>query len=753
MAEEEGRGQVVGPFAHSIPERPLAAWHPLEAHLLSTAKRAAAFAAEFGGSDHAFLAGLWHDLGKYSPEFQAKLRCDADAHCEQVTPCAAAGSSGRARVDHSTAGALHAVERLGGPGRLLAYLIAGHHAGLPDWESVEAGAASLCHRLKRVDLLARARAGQPPARILATAQPAGKPPSGAHPALWLRMLYSCLVDADFLDTESFFDPEASGSRGLFPQLGDLEASLDAHLAGLQAAARATPVNAIRRHVLEACRKGAARPPGAYTLTVPTGGGKTLSSLAFALRHALRHGLRRVIYVIPYTSIIEQTADVFRRALGDVLVEHHSAYEPPPGSEDRRRRLASENWDAPLVVTTSIQFFESLFAARSGRCRKLHNIVASVVVLDEAQMLPPEFLEPILWALGELRDRYRVSLLLTTATQPALEPRREREFTFRGLPGLSELMPDRTDLHRRMRRVKLNLPTDYARAKDWQAVADGILRFPTVLAIVNRRADAAALHKLLGPGTYHLSGLMCGAHRSDTLAAIRTELAAGRPTRVVSTQLVEAGVDLDFPVVFRALAGLDSIAQAAGRCNREGRLLAGEVHVFVPPTPSPVGHLRMAEDCARRLLEGGLDDPFAPESFEQFFRELYWLPGTERLDAHRILECLPRHPSLLFRSAAERFRMIDDAGMAPLVIRYGPEGRALADSLLGCGPDRFLFRRLQRYTVQVPRRALDVLVLGGDALPAGEHLYVLKFDQLYDACTGLRLPGTDGLALDPEGLIV
>ncbi|MBI2945343.1 MAG: CRISPR-associated helicase Cas3' [Candidatus Wallbacteria bacterium] len=733
-------------YAHSLADRPESEWHLLRDHLEATAQLASQFGAVFGSGQWSALAGLWHDLGKYSPAFQQRIGVAADAHCE--------GSSPAGRVDHSTAGAIHAVEKLDGPGRLLAYLIAGHHAGLPDWQTESAGAAGLEYRLGRQELLEQVLRRNPPTEILDAVGPSERPPAGCDPSFWLRMLFSCLVDADYLDTERFYDPASAASRGVYPTPAELLPSLNKHLDGLVLRSSPTAVNAIRREVLERCRLMAKCPPDAYSLTVPTGGGKTLSSLAFALDHAARHGKRRVIYVIPYTSIIEQTADTFRRLFGSSVVEHHSALEPRPGAEDRRSRLACENWDAPLIVTTSVQFFESLHASRPSRCRKLHNIAQSVVVLDEAQMLPPELLSPIMRTLCELRRHYGVTLLLTTATQPALEPRHDGDLSFEGLADVVELIPDPSALHRRMRRVRLQLPEDLERATSWSDLAAEIRKHPSVLVIVNRRKDAFDLHRLLPTGAHHLSGLMCGAHRSTVLDRIRNDLIGGQPTVVVSTQLVEAGVDIDFPVVYRALAGLDSIAQAAGRCNREGRLDVGLVHVFVPERPPPVGHLRMAAECTRRLLERGQVDCLEPSSFDEFFRDLYWQLGQDRLDSNRVLECLPKGTHRFsFRLASQRFQMISDENQGQLIIPYGERGREIVETLRAVGPSRDLYRRLQRFTVQVPRRDLERLVSTGDVTRTPEDLHILAFDGLYDDVTGLRLFEETAPSMESEGFIL
>jgi CRISPR-associated endonuclease/helicase Cas3 len=454
-------------------------------------------------------------------------------------------------------------------------------------------------------------------------------------------------------------------------------------------------------------------------------------MAFALRHAVKHGKHRILYVIPYTSIIEQTADQFRRIFGDAVVEHHSNLDAADeAKETPRSRLACENWDAPVVVTTSVQFFESLFASRTSRCRKLHNIVGSVVVLDEVQLLPPEFLNPILCALKELVARYGVTLLLSTATQPALGERRTPSFHFDGLPNAREIVEDPMKLHEELKRVDVVVPSSLTEPLSWEDLAGELRQHESVLCIVNRRDDARILWQLMPEGTFHLSALMCGAHRSAKIAEIKGRLKEGLPTRVVSTQLVEAGVDVDFPVVYRAMAGLDSIAQAAGRCNREGLRDRGTVVVFVPPSKTPTGVLRQAEGLGRQLLAEGVPDPLAPERFERFFRELYWMQG-DRLDKHRILEELrDSECRFAFRTAARKMRLIDESAYAPVVVLYG-KGAKLAGLLESQGPERWLLRRLQRYVVNLPRRVHRRLVEDSAIREVHPDLFVQGHGALYD----------------------
>ncbi len=767
--------------------------HRLEEHLVDVSELAADFAAEFGAASWAVLAGIWHDLGKYRKGFQRYIRqCgDPDAHIE--------GRIAGSEKTHSAAGALWAqqylveVDQRSGPvvARVLAYLIAGHHAGLDNWfgglherfnreDTVREGRDALAVAIHEAIL--KPSAGLPDLNAIRTDQKDNIP---GRFALWVRMLFSCLVDADFLDTEAFMSQSKAEARNGFMPVGELERLLAERLA-LMAQEVVTrgeawsQVNLKRAEVLRACLAKAELPPGVFSLTVPTGGGKTLSSLAFALRHAVRHGKRRVIYAIPYTSIIEQTAGIFRNIFGDQnVIEHHSNVEVDDTMETARSRLACETWDAPLIVTTNVQLLESLFASRTSRCRKLHNLVASVIVLDEAQLLPVPYLQPVVDVLRLLVKDYGVTLVLCTATQPTLESRngfdQARQLRGFAVGEIHEIINDVAGLYGALERVKVHLPADLKTPSNWEQMAPQIAGHDAVLAIVGRRADARELYTRVKAeertGLWHLSGLMCAQHRSDTIADIKQALVARRqalvagqnpaPIRVISTQLVEAGVDIDFPVVYRALAGLDSIAQAAGRCNREGRLDKGEVYVFVPPKPAPPGLLRMAEQATRILWEAlpPEAEPMGVERFADFFRRLY---GDAILDTKDICGLLRvgQVGDVNFRTAAERFRLIDEAEGATVFVRYKRNADddaidVLLNTLKKEGPQRWLLRKLQRYGVSIYQRDLqrlegqgDIEALGGD-FPG---LYVQSFgnDVLYDRVLGINVDGAPG---DPESLVL
>ncbi|MEW5837795.1 MAG: CRISPR-associated helicase Cas3' [Pseudomonadota bacterium] len=731
--------------------------HDLAEHLQCVAARAAEFAQGFG-SEWAELASRWHDLGKYRTRFQKYIRQVSgfealDAHIENKP----------GRSPHSTAGALLVCDRFNEAGRVPAYLIAGHHAGLDNWHS---GLHERLNDPASRQELDEALAQNPPTSLLDTG--AFHPdvhtmsvPGGTKGfALWVRMLFSCLVDADFLDTETYMNPDKAAGREGWPEMPLLLAQFNQHMEKLAEMAEPTPVNALRADILAQCRAKAAEAPGLFSLTVPTGGGKTLSSLAFALEHAKTHGKRRIIYVIPYTSIIEQTADIFRDIFGDAVIEHHSNAEADPAQENHKSRLACENWDAPIIVTTNVQFFESLFAAKTSRCRKLHNIVNSVVVLDEAQLLPPEFLQPIVDTLNLLTKHYGVTVVISTATQPVLTSRRyfDAKQNFAGLENVREIMADPDDLYLRLERVHVTLPADLKTSTDWDTLAGKLGTHDTVLAIVNRRNDARELWQRMPEGTLHLSALMCGAHRSQVIAMIRARLKSGIPTRVISTQLVEAGVDVDFPVVYRALAGLDSIAQAAGRCNREGKLAHGEVVVFVPPAGKLPDLVKKGIEKSISVLHDVSESPLTRPLFARYFEQFYYACNLDQHDIAGLLKVDGRTLAVNFRTAAEKFKLIQDEDRVPVVVLY----RGLDDTddsvdkwlstLRKEGPQRCLMRKLQRYTVSIHRREAMKLLEQGDIEELMPGLYVQVSDVLYHPVLGL-LQGEAASAMPASAWVV
>ena len=714
-------------YAHSAESVDREKWHLLPDHLHDTAERAAAFLDAVGLADFGRAVGLLHDVGKYASKFQQRL-------------------DGGSRVDHSTAGAQVAIERYGDQlGKMLAFCIAGHHAGLANGVNGERTTA-LVDRLQQpvtVDSVWDRQIILPkPAH--SSLKLRDRDTAAFCAAFFIRMLFSALVDADFLDTEAYFDKlgDTEKPRGQHPSLSELSRRLSAHLDALTASAEAGEVNMLRREVLGHARQRAAEPPGLFTLTVPTGGGKTLTSLAFALEHAVKHGLERVIYVIPYMSIIEQTASVFRDALreddadaGDFIVEHHSTFDEDQITDREAKdklRLAMENWDAPIIVTTAVQFFESLFSNRPSRCRKLHNIANSVIILDEAQTLPLQFLRPCVTAIDELARNWRASVVLCTATQPALG--QQDGFTG-GFEHLRELAPDPTRLYRALKRTRIHVPG----TMDDRQLAARLSAERQVLCIVNTRRHARELYESVSEvdGACHLTTLMCARHRRETLETVRACLSGGAPVRLVATSLVEAGVDVDFPVVWRAMAGLESIIQAAGRCNREGRAPVGDVFVFEPAEGDgrkPPPEIKRSAGVARSVMRRCEDDPASLEAVRRYFQELYWYAGGDSLDAKAILCMLGERRTSLdfpFETIAKEFRLIETP-MVPVIVPYrGADGNDdTAERLVGElqwveRPGR-VARRLQPYVVQVPPYARCQLLAAQAATVVREADFGMQF---------------------------
>jgi CRISPR-associated endonuclease/helicase Cas3 len=738
-------------FAHSLQGRPKEEWQPLEDHLKNVAEMARGFAEAFGAGEWGYLAGLWHDLGKYQDQFQEKLNAsDVDAAIENHL----------SHVNHSTSGALLADKVLKSLGSILIYAIAGHHAGLPDWIHEIGSGGALSTRLQEIELLDRIQ-GHIPHAIVSQPIPKLTPPGGRsmadeHLHLWLRMIFSCLVDADFLDTEKFMEPDKAAQRGTLPDLCQLRESFSRFMLDKQTEGKGTPINFQRQAVFATCREKASLPPGIFSLTAPTGSGKTLAAMAFAMDHARQHHKRRVIVAIPYTSIIEQTAAEYKKIFGeDCVLEHHSNLDPD--RETLRNRLASDNWDVPVVVTTNVQLFESLFASRSSACRKLHNIVNSVIILDEAQMLPPEYLKPILSALRGLVNHFGVTVVLCTATQPALSgPIGSPPAQFSGLVNVTEILDDPVTTAETFERVEITTPASNDRKTTWEEIAAELRQYDKVLCIVNSRKDCRELHALMPPGTIHLSALMCAEERSGIITEVKRRLENGDLIRVVSTQLVEAGVDIDFPVVYRALAGFDSLAQAAGRCNREGKLNAvgrlGKVVIFEPPHPAPAGLLRKGQDAGREILRTRNPKNLSPDLFNGYFRLFY--SRVNDFDCPRFYSRLvtdARAFHFQFRTFAEAFHLIDDVEQKGIIVWFKNEridSQTVIELLRSKGPERWIMRKLQRFIVSVPKDVYDHLER--QAIIEDIHGFgVQGTPGLYRAGLGL-LP--DASTWDPEGFM-
>ena len=743
-------------YAHSAENLPYEHWQTMESHACNVGGMAAGFAAYFGAQEIARATGLLHDVGKYSPLFDKRLHGDPK------------------RVDHSTAGAKIAVERWGVRlGKMMAFCIAGHHAGLANGAGAGDGRSTLQQRLDwqfgadipKLDEVWRQEIDLPET----LPAPSVKPDAGDHPhftcAFFIRMLYSCLVDADFLDTEAFYAKleQRETVRGGHPDLEMLRPVFFDFINAFRRRATQAPqeteeqqrnaaLNRLRGEILDYAVAQAQQDTGLFSLTVPTGGGKTFTSMAFALEHAKAHGLRRVIYVIPFTSIIEQNAAEFRKAFGELgeqaVLEHHSTFDDGKLQNEATKdklHLASENWDAPIVVTTAVQFFESLFADRSSRCRKLHNIAGSVIILDEAQMLPLNLLLPIMQAIKELAQNYRCSVVMCTATQPAVQA--ENGF-YRGFENVREIAPKPTALFDKLRRTTVQ---HIGKQTDADLLAK-LGEHPQMLVIVNNRRHARSLYDQAKhlDGTFHLTTLMCAKHRSQKLDEIRGRLKSGEPCRVIATSLIEAGVDVDFPLVMRAEAGLDSVAQAAGRCNREGKRPSenGFVWIFAPEEQWKAPPELATQAAVMRLTADSFsDDLLSTQAVAAYFAELYQLKGKE-LDHKQILQMHRNAGQSLdfpFQTIADKFRMIE-SHMQPLIIPFDGEAENLISSLHHADHLGGLLRKLQPYTVQIPEKALAALYKAGRIEPIneknfGKQFYTLIGLDLYDEVAGLSWEDT------------
>ena len=691
-------------YAHSLPNQPKQAWQPLITHLQDVGMLAGQFAAVFDAKSWGQISGMLHDAGKYTDAYMRRLEGNPK------------------RVDHSTEGGRIALDRYGkGLGRLLAYVVLGHHGHLPNAGSIQQG-SSLEQRLHAYPCTKSSFFEECVLPDLEGFSQYATPRTGFERAFFVRMLFSCLVDADCLDTERFMDPSKATIRVLPDVDTEREAlrrcktALDAHLLQVAQEAEDTNVNRQRASVLTACHAAASHAPCLFSLTVPTGGGKTLSSIAFALDHALAHGQRRILYVSPFTSITEQTADVFRTVLGqDAVLEHHSAVDTASKNEDdenddrlrRQLQLATENWASPIVVTTAVQFFESLFASRKWRCRKLHNISGSVIVLDEAQTLPDELLLPTLAALETLCAQYRCTVLLCTATQPALDDWWPGKVTPR------EIIPDSEGLYRALRRTQVH----QLGTLDIEQVAQRLRMHSQALCIVSTRARAKKLYELLQnqPNVYHLSARMCAEHRHQVLKKIRAHLKSEEPCMVVSTQLIEAGVDVNFAVVYREIGGIDAIAQAAGRCNREGKQAEGSVYVYRPIEGLPRGWITQCAAVTDTVLPQ-YEDPLSLEAVRAYSQKRYALHGKQALDKHSILSKLNGKEAagqlrFEFRDIATKYRLIEDSGMH-VYVPYGEEGKRIIEELYESETPGALARSLQRYNVSLYAQEYEAMCKAG-----------------------------------------
>ncbi|MGC7871553.1 CRISPR-associated helicase Cas3' [Desulfosporosinus sp. SYSU MS00001] len=702
-------------------------------HLENTANQAKKFANCFHNGDYAYACGMMHDIGKYAMEFQDKVINNSNA-----------------RVDHSTAGAIEINKAFVSLGKLLAYCIAGHHGGLPDGGSKSDTAieTTLNGRLKRAMQLHDYSYFKNEINIseclpgrIPNIKPLNK--GGFSLSFFARMIYSCLVDADFLDTERFMSmgKVVRSANYDYPFFNE---KLNTYINEFKDMER--EINQKRAEILNCCREKAQSERGLYTLTVPTGGGKTISSLAFAMKHVLNHDMERIIYVIPYTSIIEQTGKVFKEILGQGnVLEHHSNFDFKDDEDSilHKLKLASENWDIPVVVTTNVQFFESLFAHKPSRCRKIHNIANSVIIFDEAQMLPTPFLIPCLMAISELVRNYRSTCVLCSATQPSLKDRFPKEIA------ISEICENTDALYEFFRRTQVI----YIGQMETTQIAAELNSCDQALCIVNNKKHAGEIYSALrGEGIFHLSTRMCPKHRSDVLEEIKQRLKDGQPCKVVSTQLIEAGVDVDFPVVYRAMAGIDSIVQAAGRCNRENKLEVGIVNVFEPESryaqnmPSSIKRpIEVAKSIMTRY-----EDILSPQAIKSYFEELYDFEGEAGLDIHNIFKMMESGAegcnfNFNFKQVAGQFKLIDE-NTVPLIIGLDEKAEELIYKLRYVSEFRGILRAIQPYSVNIFENEFNAMNGAGLIEIVNDGIYILRDIKKYNKKTGLEFTTESGVAI-------
>lgn len=691
----------------------------LKDHLQGTARLAEKFAEKFGNADWGFFCGMLHDIGKYSDEFQKKIQGDINL-----------------KVDHSTAGA-QVCKQLEGYYQFVSYCIAGHHSGLPDYGR-KGATSTLCDRLeKKVCDYSRYKMEISIPSIQSDPFDINNAINPDYSmSVFIRMLYSCLVDADFLDTEGFMR-QNQDERDPGQKMEILLEQGKKYVAKWLDNMQYDSINGRRTEILKSCMVKGKSPKGLFQLTVPTGGGKTVASMMFALQHAVSNKMDRIIYVIPYTSIIEQNAQVFREILGNEnVLENHSNVEYDGTEEFKTLQLAAENWDKPVVVTTNVQFFESFYANKSSKCRKLHNIANSVIIFDEAQMLPTNYLKPCIAAMDELLQKYGVSIVLCTATQPALSTFFSKKYA------PTELCPRRESQFRFFERVTYQTLGSVTE----EDMINRLQEEKQALCIVNTRKIAQRLYgRIQGDGVFHLSTSMYPAHRRRTLQKIRERIADEKRCIVISTSLVEAGVDLDFMSVYRELAGVDSIIQAAGRCNRNGTRDKKNsfVYIFEWEKKERVPGQRQQIDIAKCMLAEGKDITTL-ESIKEYFQRLYHIKG-ESLDVKKILQQFEDH-EYNFCTAARDFRLIEES---TIMIFVGKESAAkqLLQEIQQRGLTKGLMRKAGQYCVSIYKREggqnqlFDEMYKSGMVelvVDGAKDFYKLVDEQQYQDDTGLKL---------------
>ncbi len=745
--------------------------HTAKEHLSEVARLSHKFSTNAHWQTEAVLAGLLHDLGKYADLFQARLRGEASG------------------LDHWSAGAMTALEHHAAGA---AIAIQGHHIGLQSFESLRNCTVGKLVEHHPLNLkLSDTDIGKLKGRFLSDGLAVSKPlhfliepkdglSKQISAMLDVRMLFSCLTDADFLDTEAHFEglPREDGSE--LDTAASLEALSDFMNNAVRSKSQADQAVLDARNALwEMVENAAGRSPGLLTLTAPTGSGKTLAMLKFALEHAARNGLKRIIIAVPFLSIIEQTAAIYKTIFKsfptNYVLEHHSlaglgneeAKNDAEATAERARRLLSENWDAPIIITTNVQLLESLFSNRPSSCRKLHNLMESVIMFDEAQTLPQAFAVPTLAALSHLSSTYRSTVMFVTATQPAFDTL-DNAVSSKVPAGWRpvEAAPEHCSLYDKLRRYEVLWPEE-GESIAWPELANQLLEVKQVLCVVNLKSHAQALLDELknDDSLFHLSTNQCALHRRSVLDEVRSRLPKGLPCRLISTQCIEAGVDVDFPVVYRALAPLDAIAQAAGRCNREGRLTddngnrrMGEVRVFEPDVTGdyrkryPTWAYYQAAEVTRSMLikarRSGLAelDLNDPQVFREYYRELYDLSRPETLNN----ELASAIASIDFVRVAKEYRLIDQSAIQVLVPyeQYREQFDELRQQQDKEGINAQWIRRAQGLAVSVFRPKNDHPAWGV-LIPAklrygkgvSDEWFIVEDREgdFYNNVTGLRLP--------------
>lgn len=695
-------------------------------HLNGTAAMARQFANSFCEPDIAGLIAMAHDIGKYSDDFQRRI------------------NGANIQVDHSTCGAreLWNICNQSLLGVIIAYCIAGHHGGLPDGGSKsqhQSEPSTLYYRLFNSKLcdyslysrdITMRHINAPkewnPGKCLKTDN------VGFSLAFFTRMLFSCLVDADWLDTEAFMK-NGSIVRSGFTTISELNKRLTEHLKRFNNPQRDIDIkrNALRKDCIDAANNNR----GLFSLTAPTGSGKTLACLEFALKHIAKNKMERIIYVVPYNTIIEQNAKVFEDIFGaDNVVQHHSNIEY---DDKDPRRFATENWDAPIIVTSNVQFFESLFSNKPSKCRKLHSIANSVIVFDEAQMLPLPYLIPCVAAISELIKNCNCSAILMTATQSSLND------YFASLQ-IQEINSNPQQMYEDFRRTTYKLEVN---ALSNEQLVTQLSKHNQVLCIVNTRRKAQQIASQISEA-YHLSTTMYPSHRTAILDEIKGKLKNGEPCRVVSTSLIEAGVDIDFPLVYRERVGLDSIIQAAGRCNREGRWQADAsvVHVFTFDTGTPPTIIQQNIAAFEHAKQHN-EDIASLKSVECYFKQLRYIIGQQGLDANNVVEQfnngMSNALSFPFKTVAAQFRVIDNDQR--IVVIENTESKSLCCQLRAGVRNKGLLRQIQKYSVNLYQKDFCNLQQCGQLEVLDDGIAIMN-EQFYDGKYGVSLRPNCGNAI-------